>query len=42
MLEIGRAKVVQAAKEVGIALKQTYARKAALLRRRAGGYAHAR
>ncbi|MGY6217863.1 IS5 family transposase, partial [Methylolobus aquaticus] len=42
LLEIARAKVVQAAKAVGISLKQTYAREGALLRRKAGGYAHAR
>ena len=42
LLEIARAKVVQAAKRVGIALKQTFARQGKELRRRAGGYAHAK
>jgi IS5 family transposase len=42
LLEIARAKVVQAAKFVGIALKQTFAKEGKALRRRAGGYAHAK
>ena len=42
LLEIARAKVVQAAKAAGLQLKQTYAREGGLLRRKAGGYAHAR
>ncbi len=42
LLEIARHKVVQAAKSVGIDLKQTYAKEGKELRRRAGGYAHAK
>jgi transposase, IS5 family len=42
LLEIARYKVVQAAKHAGIALKQTYAKEGKTLRRKAGGYAHAR
>src|SRR5574338_173415 len=42
LLEIARGKVVQAAKAVGIALKQTFAKEGQALRRRAGGYAHAK
>jgi len=42
LLEIARHKVVTAAKAAGIALKQTFAREGKTLRRRAGGYAHAR
>ena len=42
LLEIARAKVVQAAKFAGIALKQTFAREGKALRRKAGGYAHAK
>ena len=42
LLEIARHKVVMAAKTAGIALKQTFAREGKSLRRRAGGYAHAR
>jgi IS5 family transposase len=42
LLEIARAKVVQAAKFAGIALKQTLAREGKELRRKAGGYAHAK
>ena len=42
LLEIARGKVVQAAKLVGIALKQTLAREGKTLRRKAGGYAHAK
>lgn len=42
LLEIARHKVVTAAKAAGIALKQTFAREGKALRRRAGGYAHAK
>lgn len=42
LLEIARAKVVQAAKFAGIALKQTFAKEGKELRRKAGGYAHAK
>jgi IS5 family transposase len=42
LLEIARAKVVQAAKAAGIALKQTFAKEGKDLRRKAGGYAHAK
>ena len=42
LLEIARAKVVQAAKRVGIALKQTFVKEGKDLRRKAGGYAHAK
>jgi IS5 family transposase len=42
LLEIARAKVVQAAKACGIGLKQTFVREGQSLRRRAGGYAHAK
>jgi len=42
LLEIARHKVVMAAKSVGIVLKQTFAREGKSLRRRAGGYAHAK
>jgi IS5 family transposase len=42
LLEIASAKVVQAAKAVGIELKQTYAKQGKTLRRQAGGHAHAR
>ena len=41
-LEIARAKLVQAAKQAGIALKQTFAKEGKELRRKAGGYAHAK
>ena len=40
LLEIARDKVVQAAKRVGIRFKQTFAKEAEALRRKAGGYAH--
>lgn len=36
------AKVVQAAKRAGIALKQTFSKEGKALRRKAGGYAHAK
>ena len=42
LLEIARHKVVSAAKRVGIQLKQTFAKEGKELRRRAGGYAHAK
>jgi IS5 family transposase len=42
LLEIARHKVVQAAKQAGIALKQTFAKEGKELRRKAGGYAHAK
>lgn len=42
LLEIARAKVAQAAKFAGIALKQTFAKEGRELRRKAGGYAHAK
>ena len=42
LLEIARYKVVKAAKYAGIALKQTFAKEGKELRRKAGGYAHAK
>ncbi len=42
LLEIARAKVVQAAKNAGILLKQTFVKEGKELRRKAGGYAHAK
>ena len=42
MLEIARHKVASAAKRCGIALKQTFAKEGKELRRKAGGYAHAK
>ena len=42
LLEIARHQVVKAAKRVGILLKQTYAQEGKALRRKAGGYAHAK
>ncbi len=42
LLEIARYQVVKTAKSAGIMLKQTYAKEALQLRRKAGGYAHAR
>jgi IS5 family transposase len=42
LLEIARDKVVQAAKFAGINLKQTFAKEGKELRRKAGGYAHAK
>jgi len=42
LLEIARHKVVSAAKRAGIKFKQTYAGEGKTLRRRAGGYAHAK
>jgi transposase, IS5 family len=42
LLEIARYKVVKAAKAAGIVLKQTFAAEGKELRRKAGGYAHAK
>ena len=42
LLEIARHQVVRAAKAVGIELRQTYAKEGKSLRRKAGGYAHAK
>lgn len=42
LLEIARAKLVQAAKQAGISLKQTFMKEGKELRRKAGGYAHAK
>jgi IS5 family transposase len=42
LLEIARHKVVGACKRAGIALKQTFAREGKELRRKAGGYGHAK
>ena len=42
LLEIARHKVVSAAKRAGIALKQSFAKEGKTLRRKAGGYAHAK
>lgn len=42
LLEIARHKVVQAAKAAGIELKQTFVKEGKQLRRKAGGYAHAK
>lgn len=42
LLDIARAKVVQAARRAGIALKQTFGKEGKALRRKAGGYAHAK
>ena len=42
LLEIARHKVISAAKRAGIQLKQTFAKEGKELRRRAGGYAHAK
>jgi len=42
LLEIARYKVVKAAKHAGISLKQTFAREGKELKRKAGGYAHAK
>jgi IS5 family transposase len=42
LLEIARHKVVSAAKRLGLSLKQTFAQEGKELRRRAGGYAHAK
>ena len=42
LLEIARHQVVKVAKAAGMTLKQTFAREGKQLRRKAGGYAHAR
>lgn len=42
LLEIARHKVVQAARHAGILLKQTFVKEGRELRRKAGGYAHAK
>jgi transposase, IS5 family len=42
LLEVVRAKLVRLAQRPGLALKQTYEREGKRLRRRAGGYAHAK
>jgi IS5 family transposase len=42
LLEVARAKIAQLASRAGIKLKQSYAAEGQQLRRRAGGYAHAR
>ena len=42
LLEIARHKVISAAKRAGISCKQTYAKEGKTLRRKAGGYAHAK
>lgn len=42
LLEVARAKVVQAARFAGITLKQTFVKEGKELRRKAGGYAHAK
>ena len=42
LMEIARHKVVSAARRAGIVLKQTFAKEGKTLRRRAGGYAHAK
>ena len=42
LLEIARAKVVQMAKFAGLTLKQTFVKEGRELRRKAGGYAHAK
>lgn len=42
LLEVARARLVQLAQRAGLTLKQTYEREGKRLRRRAGGYAHAK
>ena len=42
LLEIARGKLVAAAKRLGIGLKQSFAKQGKELRRKAGGYAHAK
>jgi IS5 family transposase len=42
LLEIARHKIVSAAKRAGIQLKQTFVKEGKELRRKAGGYAHAK
>jgi IS5 family transposase len=42
LLEVARAKIAQLAKRAGLKLRQTYEREGRELRRKAGGYAHAK
>jgi hypothetical protein len=42
LLDVARARLVQLAQRAGLNLKQTYEREGKRLRRRAGGYAHAK
>jgi IS5 family transposase len=42
LLEVARHKLVKAAKSIGIELKQTFVKEGKMLRRKSGGYAHAR
>jgi len=42
LLEVARAKIAQLAKRAGLQLKKTHEREGKTLRRRAGGYAHAK
>lgn len=42
LLEVARHKIASAAKRAGIAVKQTFAKEGKALRRKAGGYAHAK
>ena len=42
LLEIARYQIVKAAKGCGVALRQSFAKEGKTLRRKAGGYAHAR
>jgi transposase, IS5 family len=42
LLEVARIKLVQQAKRAGISLKQTFQKEGNALRRKAGGYAHAK
>lgn len=42
LLDVARRKVVSLAKRAGVALKQTFERECKVLRRKAGGYAHAK
>ena len=42
LLEVVRHKLVKAAKTIGIELKQTFAKESKILRRKSGGYAHAK
>jgi transposase, IS5 family len=42
LLEVARQKLVEAAKDAGIALRQKFAKEGKQLTRKAGGYAHAR
>ena len=42
LLEVARHKLVKSAKTVGVELKQTFVKEGKILRRKSGGYAHAR